>query len=242
MSDGYLADGYFQYSNAAISPITASTVNSSLQDLDPVLFKIIDFYTQIIKLHLGARWDSECVLLGRTDLIGLIVNQTLPYSPLPLKTENQFRFPLLFVDRKSESYEFKTISYDHITSKLDVVFMLPPQTSEGMERLSPFLTHICRVLVNRTKEGKDSNINNGELYWQEAGLEQIGFVKCIRGEIPNISSNTVFPSIVMELEVVERMMPILTNFDNLLGIDVTTTSSSNGSIPFDIADTSIKLG
>jgi hypothetical protein len=35
MADGYLFDGYFEYVAAAVSPITASTANSSLQDLDP---------------------------------------------------------------------------------------------------------------------------------------------------------------------------------------------------------------
>lgn len=239
VTDGYLEDGYFGYSSI-VSPITSSLANSSLKDLDPALYYAIDYFTNIIKKHAGSRWDAESALV-RTDLVGKIVNQTLPYDPLPFPQQNQFRFPLLAVYRTEEDYEWKVISKDHITCVFDVLYILPPLEVEAAERLYPFLSFIGKALLERTKQGFDTNINSGEQYWHESGIEEIGFIGSTYGKAPVVlNSNIQFPLISMQLKVVERLTPQLQNYQSFAGSDM-NIEVANIAPTLDLVDIEINI-
>ena len=218
-------DGYFQIGNV-LSPITSSLSNSSLKDVDPVLYYIIKYFAGIIQLHVGPRFDAECASIGRTDLVGHSVAQVVPFDPLPLSNEDQYKFPLLCVYRKHEDYTMKSSTWYSIKSELEVLYILPPLTSDQGRKLYPLLTHVARVFVDRTMNGFDDGFNNSEQVWQEAGLDQIGMESTAYGKFPGLNdnaknekSNIFFPGISATLLCSERRMPALVNYSDFNGFD-----------------------
>ena len=233
---------YFKVANV-ISPLTGLTTNTLLLDADPCLYRVIEYFSGVLALHMSARWDAEVAKVGRNDLIGKVVNEVVPYDPLPLATDTQFRFPLLAAYRRSETYDWKTIAWYHITSEMEILYILPPLTADQVEGLYPFLTHAARTLVDRTEETLDSNFNHSEQVWVEAGLEEIELVNCNYGRIPGlkagINSNMYFPTVSMTLKCLEKRMPVAANFETFEGIDARVKIHEDG-IPCDYHATDIR--
>jgi hypothetical protein len=234
-----MENGYFQVANV-LSPLTSSTTNSLLYDADPCLYRIIQYFSGVLILHMQSRWNAEVVKSGRSDLIDKMVNEVIPYDPLPLATDTQFRFPLLSAYRTSESYEWKTIAWYHVTSEMNILYILPPLTSDQTEGLYPFLTHAARTLVDRTEETLDSNFNSGELVWQEAGLEEIKITSCTYGKIPGLknglNSNIYFPTVSLTLQCIEKRMPVAANFELFNGMDARVKVHEDGYCDCTVAD------
>jgi len=156
-------------------------------------------------LHMGARWNAEVTAIGRTDLVGLTVAEKVPFDPVPYLQENQYKFPLLAVYRKSETYTWHTVNRYRIYSKVNIVWIMPPMTTGQMERMAPFRSHVARTLVDRTANGFDTNYNSAQQVWTLAGLDKIGIKSNSFGNIPT-DTNLIFPTIMMECELVERQM------------------------------------
>lgn len=212
------------------SPLTTDLTNSSLRDLDPAIYEIIGFVAETIKIHCQERWDLEVVLAGLPLLVGNIVNQAIPYDPLPIKNENQWRFPLLYTCVGNSTYSLDTRTWYSITRDIEVTYVLPPLQSEQMERLVPFLAHIERVVVDRFAHGKDDQYNSGEAVWASAGIEQIILTGAqqekIMGHKGSLESSIYFPSICFTIKCKERRNPEThSNFENcdgvVIGIDLT---------------------
>jgi hypothetical protein len=216
----FTEDGYFAVGGVQ-SPLSAATTNSLLQDSDPVLYNLLNYYTGIINLHIGARWNAEVTLAGRPDLVNLTVAEQVPFDPIPYFQENQYKFPLLAAYRKSEKYEFKSAGWYHTISTLNIMWVLPPITAGQAERLNPFRVHVVRTLVDRTLEGFDTNYNAGEQFWKESGLEKIGIQSTSYGNIPDVASDLYLPTALIECELVERRMNPTTNgnFAPLEGVE-----------------------
>lgn len=232
-----MENGYFQVASV-LSPLANSSANSLLLDADPCLYNIIKYFSGVLILHMQDRWNIEVARFGRTDLINKVVNEVIPYDPLPFAQDNQFRFPLLAAYRMNESYNWKTIAFYHVTSEIEILFMLPPLTSDQTEGLHPFLTHAARTLVDRTEETLDSNFNAGEQVWVNAGLEQIEITKCTYGKVPGLQSNMYFPTLSMTLKCLERRMPVAANFELFTGMDarIKIDSGDETLAQFNIAD------
>lgn len=215
-----LEDGYFKVGGAS-SPLTASTSNSLLKDADPVIYYMLQFYAGVLSLHMGARWNAEVAAAGRTDLANHTVIHKLPYDPIPYLQENQYKFPLLACYRKSESYAELTSTWYNITSKLNIMWIMPPMSAGQMERLAPFRAHVARTIVDRTEQGLDTNYNSGQNVWAASGLSKIRIVNCSYGNIPT-DTNSYYPTILLECEMIERRMPATepgSNFELLTGWD-----------------------
>ena len=231
---------YFQVANV-LSPLASATTNSLLLDADPCLYYIIKYFSGVLILHMLSRWNAEVAKVGRTDLIDKVVNEVVPYDPLPLAQDTQFRFPLLAAYRISEAYDWKTIAWYHVTSDMEILYVLPPLTADQVEGLYPFLTHAARTMVDRTEETLDSNFNAGELVWQEAGLEEIELKNCTYGKIPGLkngmNSNIYFPTVSMSLRCVEKRMPVAANFELFEGIDARIKIyNPDGPCDYNVAD------
>lgn len=202
----YLEDGYFTVGGVS-SPLEASTANSLLKDADPVLYHLLDYYQGVISLHMGARWNAEVTLAGREDLIDLAVAETVPFDPAPYMQENQYKLPLLAVFRENETYEWKTTSWYHVTSKLNILWIMPPLSAGQAERMNAFRSHVAKTMLDRTLMGFDTNYNSGEQPWVEAGLESIGIKSTNYGSFPDPHTDLFLPTIWMEATLVERRMP-----------------------------------
>ena len=224
----YLEDGYFK-AGGTLSPLASSLSNSLLKDADPVIYYLLQYYAGVINLHMGARWNAEAAAAGRSDLANLTTGHKVPFDPIPYLQENQFKFPLLAAYRKNERYEWFTTTWYRITSTVEILWIMPPMSTGQMERMSAFRAHVARTLVDRTAMGFDTNFNSGEQVWHEAGLDKIGIKAANFGNIPT-DTGLVFPTILLECELVERRMPAPepgSNYVNLTGIDGYISSASD---------------
>lgn len=224
-----LEDGYFKVGGIN-SPLTASTANSLLQDADPVIYYMLQYFAGVINLHMGARWNAEVAAAGRSDLNNLTVGHKLPYDPIPYLQENQYKLPLLAAFRKNEVYAELTYSWYNITSTLNILWIMPPLSAGQMERLAPFRSHVARTLMDRTEQGLDTNYNSGQNVWAASGLSKIRAVNCSFGNIPT-DTNQFYPTILMEFELTERRMPATepgNNFENFTGWDGYVVAASDG--------------
>ncbi len=217
----FMEDGYFTVGGIA-SPLAASTTRSLLQDADPVLYNILDFYEGVINLHMKARWNAEVALAGRADLTDLCVADKVPFDPTPYMQETQYKLPLLAVFRENEKYEWKTSGWYHITSKLNILWIMPPLSAGQAERMNAFRAHVTRTILDRTLMGFDSNYNDGYQPWRESGLEKISILKTDFGSFPDPHTDLFLPTVWIEAELVERRMPDANpsqNFPGLTGVD-----------------------
>lgn len=230
---------YFQIGNVA-SPVTGSSANPTLNDLDPALNAVLTFFPTVIEEHLGSRWDDEVTRLGLDSLSGSIVAQALPYDPLPLAKENAWQFPLFAVYPTRSTYEQTTQAWYHIRREMDVLYMMPPLRSEQGERLYPFITQIERVLVDRTNEGFD-DASGGFQHWKACGIERITIKDGTYGKVPRMDSEEFFPTLQVRIEVVERRNPFVGNFEAFAGvlsgsIDIASGSADGGDISGPVTD------
>ncbi len=190
------------------SPLSSSFSGSlPVFDLDPAIHQLITFLPAVINLHCGSRWNEEVAKCGLSSLSGSIVAQALPYNPMPISTENAWRFPLFAAYPTESSYEWTTVSKYSVIRDVEVVYLLPPLQSEQLERLHPFLSHIERTLVDRIAEGTDEDYNSGELVWKSAGISKIESLGAMVDKLPAVTegprSNIFFPMLCLKLRVTE---------------------------------------
>lgn len=202
---------YFKYGNVQ-SPLDGYDGYSSLIKLDPCLYYMLDYYSTTITSHTRNAWNYYCNILGKTELINKPVAYNLPYDPLPFEQSTFFEFPLLAIYRQSNKYEYKTFVYDHIISKFNLIYVMPPLDAASTEVLYPFLTHIARIIQDKTESNADPTYSNNENVWIKTGIEQIKVLSAEFGKIPNINSNMHFPALSIEIEAIERLNSVSLNY------------------------------
>lgn len=214
----------FKY-GAVQSPLPSSTSNSLLQDADPVLAAMLDFYKGVIELHCGARWSSEVQRLGLDAQYPVVVNDVYSVDPTYYMQEAQMGFPLLAVVRKELDFSYLTTIKDKITSTMELIYVLPPLDLAQANTLMHFLKHIASVIQNRTEQGFDSNYQAGKLVWRESGVCEIN-LKSAKLETYQPNSGQYFPALVIEIEAVELLGEPTDLYEPLGGIDGTVENDS----------------
>jgi hypothetical protein len=220
-----LENGYFKV-GGVVSPITSSTTNSTLQDLDPVAFGLLDYFKGVITLHCGPRWVAECAAIAPLSGLPVVANMSA-LDPLKFRLSTDFQFPLLAMYPVSEGYTERTFSWTRTTTVYKIQWILPTLTAGQAERLVPFLRHTARALNNRTEDGFDQNYNSGALVMKIAGLDKVKFLSAQYGSIPDLDSDNYFPTVEMQLEVVERSDLAPGNFQTFAGVDNTIATADN---------------
>lgn len=215
-----------------VSPLSNSTANSALKDADPALYEALSFWEGILNVHLGDRWDAECAALG---IDYELIAGSVPYDPLPLFQEAQFKLPLLAVYRVSGQHGDRTVNKHHEVCRWGLDWILPPLTAGQLERLNPFLSAADKVLFDRTEQGFDPAYQAGLSVWEECLIERIDIKSSAyqwlqnRGPgsgLQSSSVNSAFPTLHLEIDVTERVMPLSSDFDVLAGIDGEITAET----------------
>jgi len=216
-----LEEATFQV-GGVIYPI-ALTSNSFLQDADPAIFYLLDFYEAVLNLYLGPRWDAIVVDtdLVPLDLLGKVVNYKLPYDPSPFLTQIQTKFPLLALYSFEETYGERTRHWYELNRTLKLLYALPPLNAAQMEKLSPALRSVTRIILDRTEVGFDPNYNAGQQVIRDAGIEEMSIVSCSFGSMPGsvAQTNVFFPAVELTLHVKERRDFVIGSYDPLDGLD-----------------------
>jgi hypothetical protein len=209
----YFQDGYVE------SPITSSTANSLLQDADPAIYYMLDYFKAVIELHCQARWNAEVALCNRTDLVNKMVASTFSSDPSFYMTDDQLALPLLAVYRKSAEFEQMTAVFDHTITKAEVLYVLPPLTPAQADRLLPMLKHVVGVIRDRAMEGFDSAYNSGAKVWQLAGIESMSIDNCTFDNMQSADGSIFLPTVTVNMTIKEAKGIVSGNFETLAGID-----------------------
>lgn len=210
----------FRY-GAVQFPLGAGS-NSTLQDVDPSLYWALAFWTNVLTTHIGARYAAEVAAIGGTFAATYpsLIAYTTPIDPVPYLQQEQFKFPLFAVYRRSEKVSRRTVTWSHDTTRWGVAYIMPPLTAGQRERLEPLLRAIPVVLANRTEQGFDPAFQGGAKVWSTAfaGLEDISFPEGEYGSFPGINDE-LFPAWTGTIEVNERQTWALSDFAPLTGVD-----------------------
>lgn len=215
----------FKYGGANF-PLTTSTANSLLQDADPSLYYVLDYFASVINTHLSERLLVETQRAPAIPAITAAVAAVVPYDPTPYLQEQNFRFPLLAIHRVKEKNIWKAVGIMDDESEWAVDYILPPLTGGQMERVSPILRSVGRVLVNRIENKMDPSYRDGADVWALANLEEIWLEEASYGGFV-AGSNLMFPAFrgklrVKECDIVESVItqPIAGSAtDNLQPLD-----------------------
>lgn len=204
-------------------PLVSSTSAALLFDADPAVYYLLDYLTTVLNTHLGARFAAE---LGRAPAMALpqvngqaagVVAMAMPYDPTPYLTQEQIGFPLLAVYRKSEKYARKRYSWMSREAEIGVTYVLPPLTGAQAERLRPLLGAVGQVIDNRIENMFDPSYQGGLTVWATANIEEISLASAQYGDFAG--SNLSFPAWNATIRLVERTMPLDSQFGTLAGLD-----------------------
>ena len=225
-------------------PLPTATTNSLLQDSDPVLFALLDFFSYCLNTYIAPRLLAQSTAVGgKVQLAyttGLAFNTAVPYDPAPYLQENQGLQPPLFaVWRQKESLKGRTTVWRESVTTFGASYILPPMNAAQAENLLPILNAVSQVLDDRTDLGFDPGYTPpggalGASPWAMFGVDYIFFQEGAWGHytIPSVSTNIVFPSWTGTFEVHERTKLVPSGFSTLLGVDITENlQPSDGSAP-----------
>jgi hypothetical protein len=210
-------------------PLTQSTAQSLLQDVDPARYWALQFFKRVLELHIGDRWAIAAAAAGLAGEQLNIVASAVPYDPLPSLRTEQFTFPLLSVFRLNGKTDEQTLTWERTTSEWGITFSLPPLKASQREQLEPVLKVVADVLKNRTTLGYDPNFENGAQVWSDAysGVTEIGFTAERFGNMAG-AENVFFPTLLMTMYTVEQERPVNGAYDAMEGTD--------NAIPLEAAD------
>jgi hypothetical protein len=194
-----------------------------LQDADPALFYLLEFYAACIKHHIGSRLLSEVASVGADDVITSAVADTAPVNPEDFLVDTHFRFPLLCAYRKESKFE-NIGQHKNSIGEVEVAYVLPPLGPGEAERLLPILRAVAMLLDNRTELGMEPSYTptgavRGYPVWGLTGITKIE-VKSVEygGYAP--TEKLFFPSVVLKLEITEESDLVVNEFEIMEAADV----------------------
>lgn len=206
----------------AVYPLTTAGSNTLLQDADPALYWATDFWRSVLETHLYARWAVEraAANVAVPDTTKL-VQQLVPFDPVPYLKRDQFKFPLLAAYRMTEGRDAdRTIAWVDVQATWGVALILPPISPSQLERVNPILRAFRDVLYERTNNQADPSYHSGEVVWSNlAKVELIGFQGADFRPALGMD-NLIFPCCTLRASVTERVQPVDGAYDVLAGQDV----------------------
>ena len=134
-------------------PLTAATTNSLLQDGDPTLYWMLQFFSDCLETYMGSRWTAEMARAGLS--LPSPVGMQFPNNPFPYLQDVGAKYPILAVYWVDGIFKEKTISYEREESNLEIAWVLPPLTMSQMEIAGPFLKNVKDIIQDRSDMGAD---------------------------------------------------------------------------------------
>lgn len=203
----------FQTANA-VFPLTNTSGNTLLQDADPALYHALAFWSAMIQQHVGTRLVAAMTAAGVSTAGGSITSAVMaqyPYDVTDYMVESQVVFPCLAAFRRSTSTRKLAADYEDDTTKLSLMYVLPPLTAAQAEQVFPILGAVYKVLRNRTTAGWDpsytppggASVTPGPWSAAYANIEEIGITSAEFGKLPG-EGNLIFPTLLCDAYVIER--------------------------------------
>lgn len=213
---------YVKYGNVQ-TPITPDPTKSILELANPVLFYMTDFFSFVLNQQLKDIWNYACQLAELPTLDGYVVKQVVPYNVLPIAQQNTWQYPLLSAYTIDGRTDFINTSTLQFLRNIEVVWLIPPMTSEQKEIILPLLDPIQANLELYIKDGCHSDYRNGALVWELMGAQDWGTVGWEMIEYPlkaDGQSHLYFHGFRMSVMVHLQEGKALPNFSSFEGFDL----------------------
>ena len=201
----YPGYGAFAIGNT-VYPLSASPSNSLLQDADKPIYWLLDYFASQLNTYAGARWTAEMSKAGLT--LPSIVGMKFPNNPFPYLQDTGAKFPILAIYRVDGVFLEKTIAYEREQSNLEIAWVLPPLTMSQMEMAGPFLNVVKEIMQDRSETSSDPNYMDGYNWGQAAGFDWLQMGEYHRMMIRHTKTNLPMESVVLQLKMRERNMPV----------------------------------
>ncbi len=247
--------GAFKQGNIRFPLATkVSTNRSNLEDADPVIFHLLEYFEAMIRTHMGERIVEAAAAAGLTNITDCVMG-TMPYLPDNFLPLTQFKFPLLAVYRvREEQSTEKTTSFSVMNiATIGVDYIFPPMEPAQMEIIWPLFSAVVKVLHNRSEQGFDPSYTPtgtkvppyaaGDSPLAAAGLENLMWVSTIYGAWDK-GEGLPFMGFRSEIQVREILGQSVEDFDDIEGTDGTIeTPGDPGSItdPYELIEVEIDL-
>lgn len=214
MSDGY----NFGFDSVVFPAVPGETLSS----LDPVTNTILRYFTNVIKINLGAAFAADAALCGFTNAKGMnflidgyMVAQSVSFPVSSSLSVADYKFPLLSVYRTKRKFTQNSSMKVIIESEYDVNYILPPLSIIQFNKLYKYLSAVSDVLVDRTWRGLDINYNHGEQVWKTAKVAYALMHGDEYGSFLGQDGKTEFPSIKLSLTMMEESQFVPSNYNEL---------------------------
>jgi hypothetical protein len=205
----YPGYGTFAIGNT-VYPLSPAITNTLLQDSDPTLYWMLQYFASELNTYIGARWTAEMTRAG-LDLPSPVGMQ-FPQNPFPYLQDVGAKFPMLAIYWVDGAFLEKTISYEREESNLEIAWVLPPLTLSQLEIAGPFLKNVKDILQDRSEEGADPNFMNNFDWGQAAGFDWLQMKSFSRVTIPHTSTHLPFEGLVMQCKIRMRNQPVSGQF------------------------------
>lgn len=226
--------GAFKF-GAASFPLVTATTNSLLQDADPAIYNALALLSSALNTYFGGRLLAQAAQNGL--FLPSAVVQTASIEPEPSLLADQFKFPLLALYRVKDVWDEHTIAYDKSSSIWEFAYLLPPLTPLQAKSIQPILRAASVTLRRVIHRGTDPAYNNGEPVWHNAGIQKARLVECTYGGWAKIDQlDQFYRALTGTIAVLEREMPITSEFDDFNGADVEIDLKEDGQPSIDDFD------
>lgn len=223
-------------------PLDELSTNTLLRDSDPAVYYALEFFKAVIERLIGDRLLAAATAANVRGVTSAVAYSTA-MDPAPYLTEQQFKFPLLAVYRKSETYRERTTVFVQDIAELEVAYVLPPLTGAQSEQVTPILKAVASALFLATEQGFDSSYESGARVWGEdyANIEEAAFTRGEYGAFPALKDLS-FPAWVGSLRVKERAMPVASQFEEFDGLDASVDVVDGDTTVSDVAEIKTEPG
>jgi hypothetical protein len=217
-----MADNAVQQIGGAVYPLLITSGNTLLQDADPTMFHISDFFGKLLVNYFGTRFVAEVSTpsmglgagQGAASPIMSAVGTVFTHDPRRYLLAGQFtHFPILAFYRTTTEYEWKRIGWETDKCGICCDYVLPPQTAGQIQVTSPILRAAEAIIRKLTAQSFDPSYapvggSAGQTPFglNFAAIEEIGWVRSKYGMWEGPANSLGFAGVHMEGFVRERDM------------------------------------
>ncbi len=201
-------------------PLTADTTNTLLQDGDPALYYALDLFETMLDEYIGERLLAQAALLGYN--FPSAVARAIHYEPSPFLQAHDMAFPLFALYRSEEAWDRHTVSFEKATSIWSWAYVLPPLEPVAIERLSPIIQNVAKVISIAAMQSFDPNWQQNQTLRDLSGIQSMkaGPVRYLDIEMLDGDQNRWWRAVSGKLIVEERTSIVLEALDEFEGANV----------------------
>lgn len=202
-------------------PLTSTVTNPLLQDADPAVFWMREFFAAIIQTHIGDRLTAQATEAGAA--IPDAVAHRSNVDPGPFLTQDpRKRYPLLALYRKTSTYEERTVVWDEEIGVWELAYVMPPLTWDQAEKILPIFGSVAKVIHRGVRQRSDASFLDGANVSSStyASISKIRLTASKYGRFQD-ASGLMLHAWIGTLEVREMARPAMpTAFEDYAGADV----------------------